>query len=95
MHPFVIGELAMGNLKSRERILRDLHALPEAARARDDEVLDFIVDHELFGRGISYIDVHLLAAAKLTARTTLWTRDRRLRQAAEAVQLDFKAPRTM
>ncbi len=95
MHPFVIGELAMGNLKRRAVILHGLHALPEAARARDDEVLAFISDHVLFGRGISYIDVHLLTAAKLTASTTLWTRDRRLRQAAEAIQLDFKEPRKM
>ncbi len=78
VHPFVIGELALGNLRQRDALLADLNDLPQARVATDHEVLRFINRHELFGRGIGYIDAHLLVAVRLTLGTSLWTRDRRL-----------------
>jgi predicted nucleic acid-binding protein len=77
-HPFVIGELALGNLRQREVVLDALSDLPRASVATDVEVLHFIDRHALFGRGIGYVDAHLLAAVRLTAGAELWTKDRRL-----------------
>lgn len=65
-HPFIIGELACGNLKNRTEILSLLHDLPTATRADDDEVFQFIEDHKLMGKGLGYIDIHLLMSAMLT-----------------------------
>ena len=86
-HPFVIGELALGNLGDRRAVLTALLDLPAAVVARDSEVLEFIDRHALFGRGVGYVDAHLLAAARLTAGATLWTHDKRLRHVAEALRL--------
>ena len=77
VHPFVIGELACGNLKNRGEVLALLQKLPEATVASETEVLKFIERRNLMGRGIGYLDVHLLASAALT-KARLWTRDRRL-----------------
>ena len=77
-HPFVLGELALGNLRQRDDILRGLRRLPQATSASHLEVLRFIDREALYGRGIGYVDAHLLAAARLTAGSKLWTRDRRL-----------------
>ena len=81
-HPFIIGELALGNLRQREIVLNALASLPHATVATDAEVLHFIERHALPGRGIGYIDAHLLAAAKLTAAAALWTNDKRLHSVA-------------
>jgi hypothetical protein len=81
-HPFVIGELATGNLRHREVILHALRGLPRAAVAQDGEVLDFIGRESLFGSSLGFIAVHLLAAVRLTPGALLFTRDRRLDQAA-------------
>ncbi len=77
-HPFVIGELALGNLRQRDQILRDLRGLPKATVASDHEVSHLIESQTLYGLGIGYVDVHLLAAARLTQGGSLWTLDRRL-----------------
>lgn len=87
-HPLVVGELAMGNLRARDTIIELLQALPRAAVAGDDEVLAYVARHRLFGLGIGYADAHLLAGAQLTAGAGLWTRDRRLREAAVRLGLD-------
>ena len=84
MHPFVVGELACGNLRARTDVLGLLLALPPIAVATDNEVLFFIDEHELMGRGIGYVDAHLLASARLGG-VMLWTRDKRLH--ATAVEL--------
>jgi predicted nucleic acid-binding protein len=81
-HPFVLGELALGNLRQRDDILRVLRRLPQATSASHLEVLQFIDREALYGRGIGYADAHLLAAARLTAGSKLWTRDRRLQAVA-------------
>ena len=85
-HRFVIGELACGNLKSRVRVIDLLQALPQLAMAMDDEVLYFIERHNLMGRGIGYVDAHLLAAASISG-SLLWTRDKRLREIATGLGL--------
>ena len=84
-HPFVIGELACGNLSARGAILGLVRKLPAAQMATGDEVSDFIERRNLMGRGIGYVDVHLLASIALTAGARLWTRDKRL--GAIAVEL--------
>ena len=76
-HPFVIGELACGSLRNRAELLHLLRDLPGVAAASDEEVLFLIERHRLMGRGIGYIDVHLLAAAAIHP-ARLWTRDRKL-----------------
>jgi predicted nucleic acid-binding protein len=86
-HPFVIGELALGRMRQREIILAALSDLPRAELATDAEVLGFINREALFGRGVGYIDVHLLASVRLTAGAELWTRDTRLRHVAEDMGL--------
>ena len=81
-HPFVIGELALGNLRQRDALLADLQDLPQAATASDEEVLNLIDREALYGRGIGYVDAHLLAASRLTVGSKLWTLDRRLHAVA-------------
>lgn len=93
-HPFVIGELALGNLHQRDIVLMALADLPHAAVATDAEVLHCIERHALSGRGIGYIDTHLLAAVKLTGGAELWTRDKRLHAAAVQLLLAFTPPRS-
>jgi predicted nucleic acid-binding protein len=88
-HPFVLGELALGNLRQRDAFLNDLRDLPQAIVAEDEEVLRLIDRQALFGRGIGYVDAHLLAAARLTPGSRLWTHDRRLQ--AVAAQLGLAA----
>jgi predicted nucleic acid-binding protein len=90
-HPFVIGELALGSLRQRELVLRMLSRLPAATVATNAEVLGFIDRNALFGRGVGYVDVHLLAATRLTAGSQLWTLDKRLN--AVAVELGMAAGR--
>jgi predicted nucleic acid-binding protein len=82
-HPFVVGELALGNIKRRAMILDALGDLPRASVASDDEVLGLIEGRSLFGLGIGYVDVHLLASALLSDDASLWTRDRRLNDVAQ------------
>ena len=87
VHPFVIGELALGSLKQRALILDAVANLPHASVAADSEVLRFIDSFALFGRGIGYLDSHLLAAVRLTAGAELWTHDKRLKEVAEQLGL--------
>lgn len=89
MHPFVLGELACGNLQNRREVLRLLNALPAAPTATDPEALDFIERRALTGRGLGCIDVHLLASTALAADARMWTRDRRLAAVAAELELVF------
>ncbi|HEX8409910.1 MAG TPA: type II toxin-antitoxin system VapC family toxin [Thermoanaerobaculia bacterium] len=90
MHPYVLGELACGNLRAREEVLGLLARLPSALVATDAETLLFIEKRALMGRGIGYIDAHLLASVTLTEDAKLWTRDKRL--AVVAAQLGLSSP---
>jgi hypothetical protein len=85
-HPFVSGELACGNLKNRATILSDLEALPAAHVATHAETLHLVNSRRLFGRGLGWIDAHLLASA-LISNCRLWTLDGWLRMAAEELGL--------
>ena len=89
MHPFVLGELACGNLKNRGEVLRLLGDLPEAALATDPEALNYIERRKLMGRGIGYVDVHLLASVALAGAARLWTRDKRLAAVAADLKLAY------
>ncbi|MBX3483392.1 PIN domain-containing protein [Phenylobacterium sp.] len=76
-HPFVIGELALGGLRGRDRVLRSMTELPQAVVATHDEVMSMIDRRRLWGRGVGFVDAHLLAAAALSG-AELWTQDRGL-----------------
>jgi predicted nucleic acid-binding protein len=87
-HPFIIGELACGNLTNRGEILALLKALPAAVEARHEEALHLIEYHQLMGQGLGYVDIHLLTAALLTS-VPLWTSDKSLKAAAGRLKIDF------
>ena len=87
LHPFIISELALGNFRNRDGVIGHLKNLPAAPRAGDEEVLYFIEQNRLMGRGISYVDAHLLASAALAEGVRIWTLDRRLADAARALGL--------
>lgn len=90
VHPWVVGELACGNLAHRANTLYLLRSLPRIAVASDDEVLFFIEKHGIAGKGVGYLDMHLLAAAALGS-LKIWTRDRRLREVAALLGLNASA----
>jgi hypothetical protein len=77
-HPFIIGEIALGNLRARGPVLKALQRLPRTAVASHDEILHFIATHSLAGLGIGLVDAHLLAGVCLSPGSTLWTRDKKL-----------------
>jgi predicted nucleic acid-binding protein len=83
IHPFVLGELALGTFLQRQTVLKWLGKLMPATVAKHEELLEFVEQHKLFGVGIGFIDVHLLASVRLTKRAKLWTRDKRLKNAAQ------------
>lgn len=87
-HPLVIGELACGNMKRRSEILGSLAVLPTGPTLEYEELLLFIDTHKLFGQGLGWIDVHLLASTVLEGMT-LWTLDQSLRQAAKKLRCSF------
>ena len=82
MHPFVVGEIACGSLTDRSMTLDLLQHLPSAVVAEADEILGYIESKKLYGKGIGYVDVHLLASVAL-AGIKLWTRDKWLREVAQ------------
>jgi predicted nucleic acid-binding protein len=94
-HPWVIGEIALGHLDARARVLGLLGGLPAARTATEPEVLAMIERHGLQGSGIGYLDAQLLAATMLTQGARLWTRDRRLAAVASRLALTWPggAPR--
>jgi len=92
MHPMVLGELACGNLKDRETLLALWQNLPYLPAVTNTEALFFLESNRLWGRGIGYIDVNLLASVSLNAEARLWTRDKRLRKTAEQLGLTHEEP---
>ena len=83
-HQFVVGELACEALRNRDELLSLLKALPETPIAEHEEVLKLVTERQLAGRGLGWVDMHLLASA-LLANCKLWTLDKAL--AAAAIQL--------
>jgi predicted nucleic acid-binding protein len=91
IHPFVVGELACGNLANRKEIIALLHALPFAPKADDDEILFFVERHKLMGRGLGLVDVHLLASTTIGG-ASIWTADNKLCLAARNLGIEFDHP---
>lgn len=87
-HPFIVGELACGNLSNRSEILSLLQALPLATHAEHEEVMRFIENYSLMGKGLGYIDMHLIASALLT-KSPLWTLDRQLKVVSSELGLEY------
>lgn len=87
-HPFVLGELACGTLKNRAEILSLLGSLPSTPVIAQEEFLRFVDMNGIAGRGIGFVDVHLLASARLSG-LPLWTGDKRLAGAARDLGLAF------
>ncbi len=85
-HLFVMGELACGTMRERQEVLDLLKALPQARVAEHEEVLQFLEGRQLYGRGLGWVDAHLLASTVLTG-CTFWTLDRPLRRAAIALKI--------
>ncbi|MDD5272278.1 MAG: type II toxin-antitoxin system VapC family toxin [Methylovulum sp.] len=88
IHPWIIGELACGNLQNRRGILGLLMDLPQIQPVSEGEALYFIEQHHLMGKGIGYIDAHLLAATAVHSMK-IWTRDKRLNAMAHALDLAY------
>ncbi len=80
-HPFVVGELSLGSLRNRRLFINQLSELPQATEARDEEVMELIEWNHLFGKGIGFVDAHLLASARIS-NLKLWTNDKTLKHAA-------------
>jgi predicted nucleic acid-binding protein len=91
-HPYVVGEIALGSLSRWQETVSALQALPAATSAGTDEALAFLENEKLAGTGIGYVDLHLLAATRLTPQARLWTRDKRLLRVAMQLNLAAFAP---
>jgi len=89
-HPFIIGEIACGILKNRSEILTLLNALPMATHAEHVEVMRFIERYRLMGKGLGYIDVHLLVSAMLS-KIQMWTLDKRLKKVSSILGLEYQS----
>ena len=87
-HSFIIGELACGNIGNRTNILNLLRSLPQIPTVNLDEYLYFVERNQLYGVGIGFVDVHLLASAKL-AGVSLWTNDKKLQRAASGLEINY------
>lgn len=92
IHPFIIGELALGSLSNREELLRNLDLLPSVGVANNEEVMALLHSAKLYGIGIGLVDLHLLAASLLSDGTSFWTRDKRLQSACVKANVPMFAP---
>ncbi len=90
MHPMIVGELACGSLRDRAILLRLWRNLPPLTPVADEAALTFIEAKELMGKGIGFVDAHLLAAVAVEPGARLWTRDKRLAGVAELLKLDWE-----
>ena len=91
-HVHIIGELACGNIKNRKEIIALLQTLPQSPIVEFDEYLYFIEQNQLFGKGIGFVDIHLLASAQL-CQVPLWTEDKRLKTASAELNLQYQKKR--
>jgi predicted nucleic acid-binding protein len=88
-HPLIIGELACGNIKNRNEFLSLIQTLPMAPTINLDEFLYFIEQNRLMGKGIGFVDIHLLAAARLS-EIPLWTCDKTLKSVSMELNIAYK-----
>lgn len=91
MHPMIIGELACGNLHKRDQLIALWQGLPSITEASHSEALYCLAKNGLSGKGIGFVDLHLIAATLLTPSTVIWTRDRRLKAAAQTLNISSLA----
>jgi predicted nucleic acid-binding protein len=91
-HPFIIGEIACGNIKNRSEILALLRVLPQAIQVAHEEVLYFIESNSLMGSGLGYVDMHLCASARLTG-VPIWTFDKALSEVSKELKLNYASGR--
>lgn len=89
IHPMIIGELVCGNLNNRAQLISLWNNLPSVSEANHEEALFCLDTHQLMGRGIGFVDLHLLAATLISANTRLWTKDRRLNVIAQSLNVGF------
>lgn len=89
MHPFVLAEISLGSLPDRRMTLRFLGRVLTPVVASNEQVATFIEQHRLFSTGLNFVDVHLLASAKLTVDCQVWARDDRLAKAARRLGVEF------
>lgn len=89
IHPMIIGELACGHLQNRMQLMDLLQSLPASPEATHRETIFLLESHQLMGKGIGYIDLHLLAACLISDNAHLWTRDKRLAGIAESLGIAF------
>jgi predicted nucleic acid-binding protein len=92
IHPAIIAELALGSLQERTQTLALLDLLPQVRVAELSEVRRMIEARRLYNLGIGLIDAHLLASVFINSPTLLWTRDKRLRKAAEGLGIHASLP---
>lgn len=92
IHPMITGELACGYLQNREQLISLWQNLPGAIEATHHEALFFLESHDLMGKGIGFVDLHLLTSTQLTPDTRLWTRDKRLAGIAQSLGIAFSDP---
>jgi predicted nucleic acid-binding protein len=85
VHPFIVAELALGSLRDRTKTLMLLDFLPQLRVAQLSEVRRLIEDRRLYRRGSGLTDAHLIASVFIDSPTLLWTKDKRLRKAADAL----------
>lgn len=88
-HPFIVGELACGNLTNRKLILSLLQDLPMAVMVEHPEVLAFIEAQSIMGKGLGYVDVHILASSRITG-VPVWTLDRKLDHVARTLGCSYQ-----
>ncbi len=88
-HLFIMGELACGNFSNRTEILSLLRALPLAGNAEHEEVMQFIENSKLMGKGLGYVDMHLIASAALS-KVPIWTLDKKLKDVSSKLGLDYQ-----
>ena len=91
-HPHIIGELACGNIKNRQEIISLIQELPQTTLIEFEEFLYFVEQNQLYGKGIGFVDIHLLASAKLD-QAPLWTADKRLKTASAELKINYKIKR--
>ena len=88
-HPFIVGELALGSIRSRSEILTWLQTLPQLLMVNHNEILYFIEQNRLFNQGIGLVDTQLLASCLIQGNALLWTRDKHLNEAANKLNIGF------
>jgi predicted nucleic acid-binding protein len=89
-HPMVVGELSLGGIRERRRVIDSVNGLPQSEVALHDEVMILVEQRLLFGKGLSLVDAHLLASVILTHGARLWTADKRLREAATELSVAYE-----